>query len=120
MGGAGKDLKGHGKRTKTASPPAQVKDAGYGRPPHPRTVRAGQLYWPRKARTRRRQFRVVRVLADGTVRGRRADGAGEPLITCTGRLLAVSEDGNGKHYSFIGWSPKRYRTWAYAAAAESQ
>jgi len=58
--------------------------------------------------------RVSRALADGTVHERRTDGAGEPLVATSARLLAVDADGNGEHYSFIGWTPRRYRTWAYA------
>lgn len=117
MGAPGKKLRGHGQRTKTASPRAQVKDGAYGRPPHPRFARTGQLYWPRKA-PRRRQFRVSRVLRDGTIRGRRTDGAGEPVSVTQGRLLAVDEQGGGEHYSFIGWLPGAYRTWACAVGLD--
>ncbi len=111
MGASGKKLRGHGQRTKTTSPPLQIKD-GYGRPPHPLLVRAGQVYWPRKAGTRRRQFRVTRTLAAGTVHARRTDGAREALAVTSARLLATDTDGNGRHYSFIGWTPRRYKTWA--------
>jgi hypothetical protein len=114
MGASGKKLRGHGQRTKTTSPPLQVKDGGYGRPPHPRLVRAGQVYWPRKADNRRRQFRVTQALADGTVHAQRTDGARESLVVTSARLLAVDKDGNGRHYSFIGWTPRRYQTWACA------
>jgi hypothetical protein len=72
------------------------------------------LYWPRQARGRRRQFQITRAAGDGKVHGKRTDGAHEPLIVSAGRLLAVSEDGDGEHYSFIGWTPRRYQTWACA------
>jgi len=120
MGASGKKLRGHGQRTKMTSPPSQLKDGGHGRPPHPQSVRAGQVYWPRKARNRRRQFRVSRALADGTVHGKRTDGASEPMVATSARLLAVDEDGNGMHYSFIGWTPRRYRTWAYAVERDGE
>jgi hypothetical protein len=32
------------------------------------------------------------------------------------RLLATDEDGNGAHYSFVGWVSRSYRTWACAVA----
>lgn len=111
MGASGKKLRGHGQRTTSSSPPAQVKDGRYGRPPHPQFVRAGQIYWPRAA-PRRRQFRISRVLADGTVRGRRTDGIAETVRVSQARLLAADEHGNGEHYSFIGWMPGVYGTWA--------
>lgn len=120
MGASGKKLRGHGQRRNGTSPPAQLKDSAYGRPPHPRAVRPGQLYWPRKARGRRRQFRVTRALADGTVRGQRTDGTGETLSASARRLLALSEDGNGEHYSFLGWTPRRYQTWAYTAGRDRE
>ena len=111
MGASGKNLHGHGQRSNASSPPVQVKDGPYGRPPHPRFARTGQIYWPRKA-PRRRQFRITRVLNDGTVRGRRTDGPGEAVHVTQARLLAADERGVGEAYSFIGWFAGLYGTWA--------
>jgi hypothetical protein len=111
MGASGKKLKGHGQRTKLTSPPVQLKDGPHGRPPHPVAARAGQVFWPRRA-SRRRQFRITSVLADGTIRGRRTDAAGEIVQATSARLLEVDRNGDGTRYSFIGWHPGRYETWA--------
>jgi hypothetical protein len=116
VGSSGKNLKGHGQGTRAASPGAQAKD-GYGQPPHPLVVRTGQLYWPRHARTGRRQFQVTRALPDGTVHGKRTDHARDPVTVTAARLLAVRADGYGEHYSFIGWSTRTYVTWACLVAA---
>jgi len=119
MGVAGKNLRGHGRPTH-ATPPVQLKDGPYGRPPHPVYVRTGQIYWPRHARTPRRQFRVSRVYPGGRVRARRMDGAGETLELTAERLLAASEDGVGEDYSFIGWMPGIYGTWACAVERDRE
>jgi hypothetical protein len=119
MGAAGKNLRGHGQHRNATSPPAQLKDSAYGRPPHPQTVRPGQIYWPRSGR-RRRSFRVTRTLGDGTVRGRRTDGTNESLVVSAERLLAITDDGSGEHYSFLGWTSRRYSTWARIAAHDPE
>lgn len=119
MGASGKKLRGHGQRTKIASPPVQLKDGPHGRPPHPVTVRVGQVYWPRRA-SRRRQFRLIRALPDGTVRGRRTDAGGEILRLTSARLLEVDRGGEGVHYSFIGWLPGRYETWSVVVGRDPE
>jgi hypothetical protein len=98
----------------------QLKDSRYGSPPHPITVRSGQIYWPLTARSPRHQLRVTRVLPDGSVRARRMDGALEQLTVRADRLLAA-EHGGGTHYRFVGWVSRSYRTWACAVGrTESQ
>jgi hypothetical protein len=111
MGGAGKKLHGHGARSSARSPAAAVTDTGHARPPHPIRVRVGQKFWPRAGR-RRRPFVVIRVGRDGLVAGRRTDGEHEPVHLTALRLLATRNDGQGRHYSFLAWTPRRYRTWA--------
>jgi hypothetical protein len=43
---------------------------------------------------------------------RRVDGARELVGLTRSRLLATREDGQGRFFQFLGWSPRRYRTWA--------
>jgi hypothetical protein len=117
MAAAGKKLHGHGARSKARSPAASVSDGGYGRPPHPVRVRAGQKFWPRAGR-RRRAFVVGSVDRGGVVRGRRVDGAREPVRTTLARLAAARGDGQGRHYSFLAWMPREYRTWAAVVEIE--
>lgn len=111
MAAAGKKLHGHGASSKARSPAASLSDSGYGRPPHPLRVRAGQRYWPRRAACRR-PFAITGAPAGEFVVGVRADGARERVRTSTRRLLATRLDGQGLHYSFLGWQSRRYRTWA--------
>ncbi len=118
MGAAGKKLHGHGARTKARSPAASVSDGGYGAPPHPVRIRAGQRYWPRFG-TRRRPIVVCGVDADGVVRARRLDGAGERVRVTAKRLVARRPDGQGRYYQFIAWAPRRYQTWAVVVRADS-
>ena len=118
-GGAGKALRGGGARRRNTSPAAQVKDGGHGRPPHPRRVVAGQIYWPRTGGTRRHQLTVVRVGSEGRVTAKRTDGSGAPLTLSAARLLCAGDDGQGRFYSFVKWSPRRYKTWALTAAVNS-
>ncbi|HLM85188.1 MAG TPA: hypothetical protein VK272_03260 [Solirubrobacteraceae bacterium] len=40
------------------------------------------------------------------------------MRTTAHRLLAARADGQGLHYSFLGWAPRRYRTWAVVVAIE--
>jgi len=54
------------------------------------------------------------------VKARRSDPPGESLQLSCSRLLAVDAAGEGAHYRFIGWMPRRYRTWAYVAASERE
>lgn len=111
MAGAGKKLHGNGTPRRQRSPTASVSDGGYGRPAHPTRVHAGQKYWPRRG-MRRRALVVRSVGRDGKVIARRLDGARERVAVTRARLLATREDGQGRHFQFLGWSSRRYRTWA--------
>ena len=104
--------------TKALSPASQSKDGGYGSPPHPLTVRAGQRYWPRRGR-KRRPF-VVRRVADGRVKGTRLDGQQEPVMVSVDRLLARRDDGQGLHYQFQGFAARRYETFAQVIELEER
>jgi hypothetical protein len=117
MAGSGKKLSGGGARTKRRSPAAQPGDGGFGRPPHPLRLLAGQVFFPRVSNGRRRAFEVART-KDGRVWGTRLDGAREQVSVSATRLLERGEDGQGRFYSFLGYRPRRYRTWAQAAAAD--
>jgi hypothetical protein len=117
MAAAGKKLHGHGARSKARSPAGSASDGGYGRPPHPLRVRAGQRYWPRRAACRR-PFAVICVPHSDVVFGVRTDGARERVRTTAHRLLATRADGQGLNYSFLGWESRRYRTWAVVVAIE--
>lgn len=111
MGASGKKLLGHGQRRKATSPAASVRDGGYGNPPHPIRALAGQKYWPLSG-PRRRAFVVQSVSSDGLVCARRVDGKRERLKITLQRILATVPDGHGRYYSFLAWTPRRYRTWA--------
>jgi hypothetical protein len=115
---AGKKLHGHGARSKARSPAGSVGDGGYGRPPHPVRVVVGQRFWPRRASCRR-PFAVTRGPRGEVVLGVRTDGARERVKTTERRLLAVRVDGQGLHYSFLGWEPRRYRTWGVVVAIDA-
>lgn len=115
MAAAGKKLHGHGARSKARSPAGSVSDGGYGRPPHPLRVLAGQRYWPRRAACRR-PFAVTARPRNDVVFGVRTDGARERVRATAHRLLAIRADGQGLHYSFLGWETRRYRTWAVVVA----
>lgn len=118
MGAAGKKLHRHGARSKARSPAASVSDGGYGAPPHPVRIRAGQRFWPRSGK-RRRPIVVCAVSEDGVVRARRLDGAGERVRVTATRLVARRPDGQGRYYQFIAWSPRRYQTWAVVVRVDS-
>jgi hypothetical protein len=117
MAAAGKKLYGHGARSKARSPAGSVSDGGYGRPPHPLRVLAGQRYWPRRASCRR-PFVVTSAPRGGVVFGVRTDGGRERVRTTVHRLLATRGDGQGLNYSFLGWESRRYRTWAVIMAID--
>lgn len=112
MGPTGKNLHGHGKRRTSTSPAASVSDGGYGLPPHPIRIRGGQRFWPRHSRGRRRRPFVVQAVDADTVRARRLDEAHERVTIAVARLEQTRADGQGEHYQFIAWAPRRYRTWA--------
>jgi hypothetical protein len=107
MGSPGHKFISH---TKALSPAAQTKDGGFGSPPHPLVARPGQRFWPRKGR-RCRPF-VIRTVTDEAVFGVRLDGDRDPVRVTVRRLLATREDGQGDHYQFQGWVPRRYTTYA--------
>jgi hypothetical protein len=117
MAAAGKKLHGHGARRRARSPAASVSDGGYGPPCHPVRVLVGQRFWPRYG-LRRRPFVVFRVAADGTVYGRRLDSAGGRVKSTALRLTATRVDGEGLYYVFLGWSARRYRTWAVLVGSQ--
>jgi hypothetical protein len=108
MGSSGHAFIAH---TKALSPAAQPKDGGYGPPPHPVTVRSGQRYWPRAAH-RREVLVVQRAERERIIMGR-LDTRRALVRVTPARLLAVRPDGQGQHYQFQGFSPRRYATWAY-------
>lgn len=112
MGSAGHHFISH---TKALSPGAQAKDGGYGAPPHPVVVRPGQRYWPRSAR--RRVVITVRRVEGERALVERSETRAVSRVTLR-RLLAVRDDGQGQHYQFQGFVPRRYQTWAYVWALE--
>jgi hypothetical protein len=113
MGSAGHAFIAH---TKALSPLAQCKDGGYGPPPHPKTVRIGQRYWPRIGTSR--DLLVVRRLdSDRAVVGTLRDRRSVRRIAVS-RLLEVREDSQGRYYQFQGFSPRRYTTGAYVRAIQ--
>jgi hypothetical protein len=111
MAAAGKKLRGNGARRKSRSPSVSIAYRGLGRPPHPARVHAGQRYWSRVGATRR-PIVIQSVGRDGAVLARRVDGALERVRVTRGRLLDVGPDGQGRYFKFLGWSSRRYRTWA--------
>jgi hypothetical protein len=110
MGSAGHAFIAH---TKALSPLAQCKDGGYGPPPHPRSVRPGQRYWPR-ADGGRGVLVVRHVDGDRVAVSGLEDRARRSLAAR--RLLAVRADGQGRYYQFQGFSPRRYKTLVYVRA----
>lgn len=115
MGAPGKALKGHGKRRKTSSPQASPSWGGYGQPPHPLRVISGQRYWPRTGK-RKMPFVVTKSLKNGEVSALKLDGSDHRVALKAARLLAVTDDYQGVHYRFVGFTEeRRYRTWAFVA-----
>jgi hypothetical protein len=104
MGSAGHAFIAH---TKALSPPAQCKDGGYGLPPHPRSARAGQRYWPRADRVRD-VLVVRRIDGDRVVVTGVEDRVRRSLAVR--RLLALRDDGQGRYYQFQGFLSRRYQT----------
>jgi hypothetical protein len=51
------------------------------------------------------------------VTAKRTDASG-PRTVSADRLLSRRDDGQGRFYSFQGWSPRRYETWAVVAAVD--
>ena len=75
---------------------------------HPKRIRAGQMFFPLHG-DRRRRLTVLRIKGEW-VRAAR-EGGGEVNLAVD-RLLDVDEQGQGAHYRFHGWKPRRrgYRT----------
>jgi hypothetical protein len=115
MGSAGHAFVSH---TKALSPPAQTKDGGYGPPPHPVRVLPGMRFLAR--RSRRTRVLVVTGIAGEKVHCRPEDEPpGRRRVTARlDRLLATSDDGQGLHYRFAGYSKRQggYRTMAQLIA----
>jgi len=119
VAGAGKKLHGGGARSKRRSPAAQVSDAGFGRPPHPLRLVAGQVFYPRHAHGNRRPFTIARVTG-ATAVCKRLEPPRQKLQVSVARLLATDRNGQGRHYSFQGWLSRRYLTWAQVAAWDDE
>jgi hypothetical protein len=90
-----------------------VSDGGYGRPPHPKRLIPGQVFFPRSANGRRRPFVIVRV--GDQVHCERLDPHRQRLCVSPARLLERSTESEGRFYSFQGYRSRRYRTWAEVA-----
>ncbi len=104
--------------TKALSPLAQCKDGGYGPPPHPLSVRAGQRYWPRAASVR--EVLLVGRVARGRASVTAVENRRVRRSLAVARLLAIRADGQGRHYQFQGFSSRRYRAYAYVWALEDR
>jgi hypothetical protein len=102
--------------TKGLSPRAQVKDGGYGSPPHPLAVRPGQRYWPRRGG--RKVPLLVRRVAGEHAHGVRLDDSAAPVRIPLTRLLSARADGQGRSYQFQGFASRRYTTQAYVCWRE--
>lgn len=63
---------------------------------------------------------VRSVSRDGQVIARRDDGPRERVLLSASRLLARGGDGQGRYFQFLGWSSRRYRTWATVVRVENQ
>lgn len=111
-------MRGNGARRKSRSPSVSIADRGLARPPHPARVHAGQRYWPRVGPTRR-PIVIQSVGRDGAVVARRLDGELERVRVTCGRLLNVGPDGQGRYFQFLGWNPRRYRTWAIVVEVQN-
>lgn len=105
MGSAGHAFIAH---TKSLSPAAGPDAGGWGQPPHPRVVVAGQRFWSRRGK--RKQCLTIRRVAGETAYGRRDDE--KDVTVKVARLLERRPDGEGAHYRFGGHLPRRYQTFA--------
>lgn len=115
MAASGKKLNGHGARRKSRSPAPAPSDGGYGLPPHPARVRAGQRFVARRLG----RHRTLTVAAAGGRDGRcraRVECSRQVVSLSAERLLAVRVDGQGRHFQFLGFRARRYRTWAFVLA----
>jgi hypothetical protein len=57
-------------------------------------------------------FVIHRVDRDGSARGKALEGDMTAVNLSSKRLLAARPDGQGAHYQWHGWTPRRYRTVA--------
>ena len=103
---------------KSLSPPSQPKDAGWGNPPHPLHLTRGMRFWPRTGK--RKQPFEIRGIAGDVANGLRLGPEGGTLRLTTARLLAVRDDGQGRHYQFSGYKPGRYTTYAYVHSIDQR
>jgi hypothetical protein len=113
MAAAGKKLNGHGARRKSRSAAPAVSDGGFGLPPHPTRVTAGQRFVARRP-GRHRTLTVAASGSDGRCRAR-VEHSHQLVSLSVERLLAVRADGQGQHFQFLGFRARRYRTWAVIA-----
>ena len=95
-----------------------VQGRGYGPPPHPLGVRAGQRYWPRAASVR--EVLVVARVAGGRASVTAVENRRVRRSLAVARLLAIRADGQGRHYQFQGFLSRRYRAHAYVWALEDR
>lgn len=102
--------------SKSNSPAAQNKDGGWGQPPHPKTIRRGQQFWPRTGK-KRRPFQVRTVRGD-TVTGVRRDDR-ETVRYSAMRLLETRPDGHGRYHQFCAYAGGRYPTLAYVHSIQA-
>jgi hypothetical protein len=63
---------------------------------------------------------MVSAIGKQSVQGRRVDGPRERLVISLSRLQETRHDGQGAHYQFIAWTPRRYRTWAVVVTVEAE
>lgn len=84
---------------------------------HPVEVRPGQRYWPRFGRKRER-LTVRSIARKGFAVCVRESGT--VVRVKLARLLERREDGEGRHYRWVGWAPRRsgYRTRARVVAVD--
>lgn len=115
MAGAGKKLNNGGARHKHRSPAPSAADGNYGLPPHPARAGAGQRYVARQSRRHRSLTLAGSADRDGRCRAR-VECSQQLISVSAARLLATREDGQGRHFQFLGFRPRRYRTWAVIAS----
>jgi hypothetical protein len=109
MGSAGHAYIAH---TKALSPRAQLKDGGFGVPPHPVAIRHGQQYWPRSGGAR--EVWTVRRIDGDAVLVQSPEGRTKRLRL--ERLLQTRADGQGRHFQFQGFAGKRNSTLAHVVS----
>lgn len=117
MAGAGKKL--CGARHKHRSPAPAVGDGGFGLPPHPARVSAGQRFVARRSGRHRSLTVAAGARRDGRCRAS-AEGTGRVMSLSAERLLAQRPDGQGRHFQFLGYRSRRYRTWALVTVVDER